>query len=323
MATKTIFVKLSRKTTEEEWGFTLVETDHKPLRNVLIVQNVSESSPASEAGLCPGDFVLGVDNSPITGRPLTLEIAKKLLNQSTRNNIELQILRDPKNRHLRLKNYKIMSTDSFQPIQMNRGVIPSIAQMDSGVRLPDNNVSQYLNEKAREQWAITKQTYRSIPIIEPKPKVRRDWPMGSYLKYMEGPGWHDPPKHIQVQDPQKLKVLNQLNQAEGQPVYHRQYNSPINLYSENNLNSSLNLGSGGSPTPGNSISPQPVFKLTTTKPETIDITNSPTYQFLQEERITAQHRPQVFSSAFNRQSPEPQQSPYFRTLMNSLNVSNY
>lgn len=37
--------------------------------------------------------------------------------------------------------------------------------------------------------------------------------MGSYLKYMEGPGWHDPPKVIQVQDPSKLKVLNELNQV--------------------------------------------------------------------------------------------------------------
>lgn len=57
--------------------------------------------------------------------------------------------------------YSIMSSDSFKPIPINRGVIPSVAQMDSGVRLPDNNVSQYLNEKAREQWAITKQVINS------------------------------------------------------------------------------------------------------------------------------------------------------------------
>ena len=45
---------------------------------------------------------------------------------------------------------------------MNRGVIPSVAQMDSGIRMPDNNIEQYLNEKAREQWAITKQVLKKI-----------------------------------------------------------------------------------------------------------------------------------------------------------------
>lgn len=44
---------------------------------------------------------------------------------------------------------------------MNRGVIPSVAQMDSGIRMPDNNIEQFLNEKAREQWAITKQVLTS------------------------------------------------------------------------------------------------------------------------------------------------------------------
>lgn len=52
-----------------------------------------------------------------------------------------------------------MNSDTHRPIPINRGVIPAVAQMDSGVRLPDNNVSQFLNEKAREQWAITKQVF--------------------------------------------------------------------------------------------------------------------------------------------------------------------
>lgn len=52
------------------------------------------------------------------------------------------------------------------------------------------------------------QTYRSTPLIEPKPKVRRDWPMGCYLRHMEGPGWHDVPKTISVQDAGKMKMLD-------------------------------------------------------------------------------------------------------------------
>ncbi|KAH7637970.1 hypothetical protein DERF_012314 [Dermatophagoides farinae] len=315
MANKTLFLTINRPSPATEWGFEFIETEHKRLGSILVVQNVASSGPAYEAGILPGDILIGIDNSPITGRPLTYSIAIELLSQRTRNRIELQILRDPKNRVRKLKTYKITNSEAYRPIIMNRGVIPSVAQMDSGIRMPDNNIEQFLNEKAREQWAITKQTYRSIPIIEPKPKVRRDWPTGSYLKYMEGPGWHDPPKHIMVQEG-KFKLLNQLGSTEGSPV-HRQYNSPINLYSENNLQNSINLGSTGS-----SISPQPVYKMTTTKPETIDITNSPTYQFLQEERIQQQFRPPTSSySAFNRTSPDPQQTPYFKTLMHTLNVS--
>lgn len=121
--------------------------------------------------------------------------------------------------------------EPYRAPSVNRGVIPSIAHQDSGVRLPDNNVADFYREKAREQWAITKQvgmgpgwifgkvdpmimfallhqTYRSTPLIEPKPKVRRDWPMGCYLRHMEGPGWHDLPKTILVQDAGKVKVLD-------------------------------------------------------------------------------------------------------------------
>lgn len=42
--------------------------------------------------------------------------------------------------------------------------------------------------------------------------------------------------------------------------------------------------SAGSSTMGHTISPHPIYKVNSVKPETIDITHSPTYQYLQEER---------------------------------------
>lgn len=59
-----------------------------------------------------------------------------------------------------VETYNITNSEAFRPIMMNRGVIPSVAQMDSGIRMPDNNIEQFLNEKAREQWAITKQVLK-------------------------------------------------------------------------------------------------------------------------------------------------------------------
>lgn len=40
-ATKTLFITVSRKSTDTPWGFTLVEGDHPRLDRPLVVQNVS------------------------------------------------------------------------------------------------------------------------------------------------------------------------------------------------------------------------------------------------------------------------------------------
>lgn len=56
--------------------------------------------------------------------------------------------------------FKVNSPDTSRPsssLSSHTGRIPGVAMQDSGVRLPDNNVQQFKNEKAREQWAITKQ----------------------------------------------------------------------------------------------------------------------------------------------------------------------
>lgn len=154
--------------------------------------------------------------------------------------------------------YATKSPEPYRPVSVNRGVIPSLAQMDSGVRLPDNNVKEFHTEKAREQWAITKQvsyckpesswisplrteqTYRTTPLIEPRPKVRRDWPMGSYLKYMEGPGWHDPPKQIMVHEG-KMKLLSQVNQVFNLSFCMEYQREKESLYSNGLLNIKTNI----------------------------------------------------------------------------------
>ncbi|KAJ6217062.1 hypothetical protein RDWZM_008219 [Blomia tropicalis] len=332
MATKTLFITLSRKSPDIPWGFTLAEGEHRRLHSPLVVQNIQSSSAAYNAGLLPGDIVLGVDNSPITGRPLTYSLAIQLIN-SARHSIELQILREPFIRVKRQTMYQASPEPISRPssVASHAGKIPSVAMMDSGVRIPDNNIIQYHNEKAREQWAINKQTYRTTPLIEPKPKVRRDWPTGCYLRHMEGPGWHELPKTIQVQDPKKLNPNNDPNSG----LVHRQYNSPINLYSSENVQGSILPGQRGTspagPSPNyghtsSSASPQPHFNARSNQqPLSVDITMSPTYQFLQEERVANRpgHSPK-YSPVTGQHSPAaPAQTPYFKTLMHTLNVSDH
>ena len=125
------------------------------------------------------------------------------------------------------------SQTPYRPVPTQRGVIPAIHTLDydSSIRKPDSNTEEYLREKAREQWAITKQvqsfqgfdqglsnkwshfniqTYRTLPLIEPRPKVRRDWCTGSYLRHMEGPSWHDVPKTIINPVPKLQNVMTRV-----------------------------------------------------------------------------------------------------------------
>lgn len=145
---------------------------------------VLPQSPAYCGGLLPGDIVLGVDNSPITGRPLTYSLAVSLISRATAS-IELQVLREPFNRVKKRSNQNgkplvpitpnnfhplltVMYKSSPEPYSRpgsglsTTGRIPAVAMMDSGVKIPENNIIEFHNEKAREQWAITKQVNRTL-----------------------------------------------------------------------------------------------------------------------------------------------------------------
>lgn len=305
---------------------------------------VLPQSPAYCGGLLPGDIVLGVDNSPITGRPLTYSLAVSLISRATAS-IELQVLREPFNRVKKRIMYKSSPEPYSRPGSglSTTGRIPAVAMMDSGVKIPENNIIEFHNEKAREQWAITKQTYRSTPLIEAKPKVRRDWPTGCYLRHMEGPGWHTLPKTVTVPEPAKMKVLSQYTQlpsgSSPEPnnnLVHLQYNSPINLYSSENVQNTLNPNRGPSPysAASHSGSPQPphfnakvggVSQNSHLQPPLqVDISQSPTYQFLQEEQDNRRHSPK-YSPVTGHHSPggQPVTQRGFKNLMHSLNVSEY
>lgn len=109
---------------------------------------------------------------------------------------------------------------------------------------------------------------------------------------MEGPGWHEPAhSSIYIQDPAKHRLMTEVTNpgpstssgtSPDPGVVHLQYNSPINLYSADNVKNSLGVpqgqGRGISPTGG------------AASPNSLDITQSPTYQFLQTERVAEKQR---------------------------------
>jgi hypothetical protein len=215
--------------------------------NSLPRQKVQSGSPASDAGLRTGDVLLSIGNTSTLSPPMTHSTASDMIKHSG-NTLNVQVQR-PQGRSPAPMSPSISPVYSseppsshtpYRPVPMNRGVIPHISPgYESSIRKPENNTEEYLKEKAREQWAITAQTYRTLPLIEPRPKVRRDWPTGSYLRYMDGPSWHDLPKTAVLPQPQKLQnVMHKFGQGVTQNnpgVVHLQYNSPINVYSDENV----------------------------------------------------------------------------------------
>ncbi|CAG2166235.1 unnamed protein product [Oppiella nova] len=301
---------------------------------------VQSGSPASDAGLRPGDILLNVGNHSTTSPPMTHSQARDIIN-TTANTLNVQVQRPqqtgrssatPLSPSRSLSPHYISEPSSshtpYRPVPTQRGVIPNIhLDYDSSIRKPESNTQEYLKEKAREQWAINKQTYRTLPLIEPKPKVRRDWPTGSYMRHMEGPSWHDVPKTIINPNPPKLQeVMNRYGQGVQQNnpgVVHLQYNSPLNVYSNDNVANVL-MPRPQTPRPVVSapmVQPIAAHRSQHQIPLNVDITQSPTYQLLHEDDDTrpAGQSPKHSHSPIGLHSPAyPTQTPYFRSLMNSL-----
>ncbi|XP_054155640.1 uncharacterized protein LOC128954097 isoform X2 [Oppia nitens] len=227
--------------------------------------NVQSGSPASDAGLRAGDILVNVGDRSTTAPPMTHSLARDIINTAG-NTLNVQAQRPSgaagaapggtstgtspmsPSRSMTPTYQTGEPSSSHTPYRPGpvgpRGYIPNYGHNDyyeiSSIRKPDSNSEKFLQEKAREQWAISKQTYRTLPLIEPRPKVRRDQPMGmSYMRLMDGPSWHDVPRTIVNPNPPKLQeVMNRFGQRvqDNNPgVVHLQYNSPMNMYSNDNV----------------------------------------------------------------------------------------
>ncbi|XP_059476057.1 PDZ and LIM domain protein 3 isoform X10 [Neocloeon triangulifer] len=87
---------------------------------------------------------------------------------------------------------------------------------------------------------IDMQPYRTTPLVLPGAKVKREVPTTSYLQHHPNPAMRANPQHY---DP-NLEVLMK------QKVMHKQFNSPIGLYSEDNIADSVQAQTGVTPYKG-------------------------------------------------------------------------
>ncbi|KAJ6640625.1 PDZ and LIM domain protein 1 [Pseudolycoriella hygida] len=118
----------------------------------------------------------------------------------------------------------------------------------------------YQQEAAEEAASIISQPYRTTPLILPGAKVKKDCtPTESYLRHHPNPAMRGPVHHA---DDALMK----------QRVQHKQFNSPIGLYSDSNIENTIRQtvpSSGSTP-----------YKKTVV----FDPSKSDTYRALQEEQ---------------------------------------
>lgn len=95
-------------------------------------------------------------------------------------------------------------------------ISPSSPRHPSNILLPDDRRDGFMRDKTLERMTIAHQTYRTTPIVLPKPKARHDLATGSYMHLNQDPTWdllgrssshHD---HQQQQDQHAIKIQQAL-----------------------------------------------------------------------------------------------------------------
>ncbi|XP_076639332.1 PDZ_signaling and DUF4749 domain-containing protein Zasp66 isoform X3 [Colletes latitarsis] len=117
-------------------------------------------------------------------------------------------------------------------------------------------------DEVREERVHLSQPYRTTPLVLPGAKVKKDAPLGEcYLRHHPNPMIRAAPHHYEPAHPEV---------AMKQKVVHKQFNSPIGLYSEQNIADTIKCQASAIP-------PK--------KPMKYDPSKSEAYKALQEESL--------------------------------------
>ncbi|XP_063532212.1 uncharacterized protein LOC134742929 isoform X8 [Cydia strobilella] len=171
--------------------------------------------------------------------------------------------------------------------------------------------------------SLNSQPYRTTPLVLPGAKVRREpGPTESYLRHHPNPSMRAPPSHDYRDTLMRQKVAESVVQRvigdEGNKMVHKQFNSPINLYSDQNIANSYRQQS--SPLPANGHYGRP-HMVKSHKPTLLyDPAKSETFKALQEDGLgdVVQEVPQsaveckVFTAPPNKRpapTPKPTKKP--------------
>ncbi|XP_043268327.1 PDZ and LIM domain protein 3 isoform X2 [Venturia canescens] len=170
---------------------------------------------------------------------------------------------------------------------------------------------EHLDEVREERFYLS-QPYRTTPLVLPGAKVKKDAPLGEcYLRHHPNPMIRASPHHYEIANPEvamKQKVAESVLQRvlgpnEVPKVVHKQFNSPIGLYSEQNIADTIKCQTSAVPNKG-------PMKYDPSKSEAYKALQEEEYDVVQEVKQPA--RGAVFApqkANQNRMYHRPQKSP--------------
>ncbi|CAH0557621.1 unnamed protein product [Brassicogethes aeneus] len=267
-----IALTLSRSSPTEQWGFSLV--GGSDVKTPLIVTRVGFGSPV-EGTLHRGDIITKVGS--YDSRDIRHQDAQNLF-RNAGNNIKVVVQREVAPRQPHSTGSSRTGSAPYSPLSvsphlsprgpagMSPGYSPGAPALSPYYSSPMTaldsyhfDVSEYGGARRNEgdgqqEPHVTKQPYRTTPLVLPGAKVKREpGPTESYLRHHPNPSFRAHPHHIIDNDHlYKQKVANSVLEriSTGDPnkqVIHNLYNSPIGMYSENNIVDSVHKQTGLTP----------------------------------------------------------------------------
>ncbi|CAH1974710.1 unnamed protein product [Acanthoscelides obtectus] len=144
----------------------------------------------------------------------------------------------------------------------------------ANVSYPKVNPKDFLRDDTQEESAMM-WPYRTTPLVLPGAKVKREPPTESYLRHHPNPSFRAPPHHTPdylLKQKVASSVLERVSSGDpSKQLVHKQFNSPINLYSEPNVIDTIHKQTG--------VKPQIKRKVQFNPAE------SETYRAIQEEQL--------------------------------------
>ncbi|XP_018349571.1 PREDICTED: PDZ and LIM domain protein 3 isoform X9 [Trachymyrmex septentrionalis] len=221
----TLIVKLKRSSTGRPWGIRIA--GGADLGTPIVVTR------SENEALQKGDIIKKIDD--YDARDVRHVDAQNLLQNSETIKLVIERYKQPKEYPQELPKSPIRPPS----VEEYRSTPTPEYTLRSTIIMPHEHL-----DEIREERVHLSQPYRTTPLVLPGAKVKKDAPIGEcYLRHHPNPMIRAAPHHYEPAHPEvamKQKVAETVLQRVVGPnevpkIVHKQFNSPIGLYSDQNI----------------------------------------------------------------------------------------
>ncbi|XP_018300425.1 PDZ and LIM domain protein 3 isoform X9 [Mycetomoellerius zeteki] len=221
----TLIVKLKRSSTGRPWGIRIA--GGADLGTPIVVTR------SENEALQKGDMIKKIDD--YDARDVRHVDAQNLLQNSETIKLVIERYKQPKEYPQELPKSPVRPPS----VEEYRSTPTPEFTLRSSIIMPREHL-----DEIREEKIHLSQPYRTTPLVLPGAKVKKDAPLGEcYLRHHPNPMIRAAPHHYEPAHPEvamKHKVAETVLQRVVGPnevpkIVHKQFNSPIGLYSDQNI----------------------------------------------------------------------------------------